>query len=69
MEDKFKESDDLPLDEARSLAKNYAQQLDDIGRTLVKAGEISEGDIARDGVRFAVKRRWDLADLGQEHGT
>ena len=42
-----------------TLAETYAEQLDDIGKVLAKAGIITMASIRCHGVRFAVRRRFE----------
>mgnify|MGYP006969363259 CR=1 FL=1 len=42
-----------------SLAQQYRRQLEEIGQVLVRAGIITQDDVDRDGVRFAVRRRFE----------
>lgn len=49
----------MPPSDLANLAHAYAEQIDDIGQILVRAKVITEADIARDGVRFAVRNAFD----------
>lgn len=43
----------------KTLMDAYGEQLDDIGRILVRAGVLTEREIRRQGVRFAVRDRFE----------
>ena len=45
--------------EDQVLRQAYAQQLDMIGKTLIRAKLITRRDIHRDGVAFAIRNRFD----------
>lgn len=51
-----------------TLATAYAEQLDEVGKILVRAGFITEKDIGRHGVQFAVRNRFEPVPT-EEMGT
>lgn len=40
------------------MAEEYAEQIDEIGKILVKLGMLTEAEIERDGVRMALRNRY-----------
>jgi len=87
MDDKYKEYDALPLDEARALVKSYAQQLDDIQEILTKTGplvksyaqqlddiqeiltktgHLTSEEVGRDGLRFAIRKKFGGVESTEE---
>lgn len=67
MDDKYKEYDALPLDEAGALVKSYAQQLDDIQEILTKTGHLTPEEVGRDGLRFAIRKKFGGGESTEEH--
>jgi len=47
------------LDEAELTRDNYGEQLDAIGHMLVRAGVLTQQEVERQGVRFAVRDKFE----------
>lgn len=54
------------LSAAKMLAKSYEAQIDEIGEILIRHGVITKVSVERDGVRFAVLRRFEPRDAAYE---
>jgi hypothetical protein len=51
--------DDKNIRASQILRESYAEQLKEIGKILVRAGVLAQEEIERQGVRFAVRDRFE----------